>query len=465
MAIGAKITSSGGTVTSVTASAPIASSGGNTPNISLTGIVSGTYGGTGVNNGASTLTLGGNLVTSGAYASTFTMTALTSVTFPTSGTLATTSQIPAGAALTESNDTNVTLTLGGSASTALVNAASITAGWTGTLSGTRGGTGVNNGASTITLGGSLTTSGAFTTTLTSTGTTSVTLPTSGTLATTSQIPSSGSPLALNSGGTAANLTASNGGIFYSTGLAGAILAGTATAGQLLTSGASTTPAWTTSTYPATNAANTLLYASSANTMAALATANSSVLITSGSGVPSLATTLPASLTIPTATVTGEFTGQINSSGGSAWQLQDAAGGSGGQGAFYFSRNSSTVGSIQTTNVATIYATTSDSRLKDNVKPLVSMGALIDSLNPVTYDWNHVKENTHGVGFIAQEVYKVLPEAVSPGDNDPSKHPGDEGYKQWCGDWSKMIPYMVAELKQLRLRVAHLESREKSEEIQ
>ena len=42
-----------------------------------------------------------------------------------------------GAALTEANDTNITLTLGGAASTALLNAASITAGWTGTLAAGR----------------------------------------------------------------------------------------------------------------------------------------------------------------------------------------------------------------------------------------------------------------------------------------------------------------------------------------
>jgi len=46
-----------------------------------------------------------------------------------------------------------------------------------------GGTGVNNGTKTITLGGNLTTSGAHNTTLTTTGATSVTLPTTGTLAT------------------------------------------------------------------------------------------------------------------------------------------------------------------------------------------------------------------------------------------------------------------------------------------
>ncbi len=54
----------------------------------------------------------------------------------------------------------------------------------GVIAGTYGGTGVNNGASTITIGGSVTVSGAFTTTLTVTGNTSLTLPTSGTIAST-----------------------------------------------------------------------------------------------------------------------------------------------------------------------------------------------------------------------------------------------------------------------------------------
>ena len=66
--------------------------------------------------------------------------------------------------------------------------------------------------------------------------------------------------------------------------------GPGSAGQLLRSaGAGANPAYTTSTYPATNAASTLLYASSANVMAALATANSAILNTSSGGVPSLAT--------------------------------------------------------------------------------------------------------------------------------------------------------------------------------
>ncbi len=110
----------------------------------------------------------------------------------------------------------------------------------------------------------------------------------------------GTDIALADGGTNASLTASNGGIFYSTATAGAILAGTATAGQLLLSGATAAPTWSTTTYPATNAVSTLLYASSANVMAALATANSGVLVTSGTGVPSISTDIPTAVTIGTA---------------------------------------------------------------------------------------------------------------------------------------------------------------------
>ena len=94
-------------------------------------------------------------------------------------------------------------------------------------------------------------------------------------------------LKLANGGTNANLTASNGGIFYSTATAGAILAGTATARQMLQSGTSTTPAWSTATWPATTTINQILYSSSANVVAGLATANNGVLITSATGVPSI----------------------------------------------------------------------------------------------------------------------------------------------------------------------------------
>lgn len=72
-----------------------AGSTGFTPSSATTGVVTlagtliGANGGTGVVNTGKTITLGGSLVTSGAFASTFTMTNTTTVTFPTTGTLAT----------------------------------------------------------------------------------------------------------------------------------------------------------------------------------------------------------------------------------------------------------------------------------------------------------------------------------------------------------------------------------------
>lgn len=107
--------------------------------------------------------------TIGNHALTLTTAGATNVTLPTTGTLVN------SAVATLSSLTSI-----GTIGTGV---------WQGTVVGaTYGGTGVNNGSSTITLGGNLTTSGAFTTTLTATANTSVTLPTSGTLATTQGLP-------------------------------------------------------------------------------------------------------------------------------------------------------------------------------------------------------------------------------------------------------------------------------------
>lgn len=53
------------------------------------GIIGGTYGGTGVNNGANTITIAGNVTHAGAFTQSFTAAANTTLTLPTTGTLAT----------------------------------------------------------------------------------------------------------------------------------------------------------------------------------------------------------------------------------------------------------------------------------------------------------------------------------------------------------------------------------------
>lgn len=67
----------------------------------------------------------------------------------------------APAALTKTDDTNVTLTLGGSASTALVNAASLTLGWAGELAISRGGSGASTAQAAMNAFAGATTSGSY----------------------------------------------------------------------------------------------------------------------------------------------------------------------------------------------------------------------------------------------------------------------------------------------------------------
>jgi hypothetical protein len=70
-------------------------------------LIAGQFGGTGVNNLNKTITLGGNLTTSGTFATTLTATGATSVTLPTSGTLAT---LDGNEILTNKTLTNPSLT-------------------------------------------------------------------------------------------------------------------------------------------------------------------------------------------------------------------------------------------------------------------------------------------------------------------------------------------------------------------
>lgn len=98
-------------------------------------------------------------------------------------------------------------------------------------------------------------------------------------------------LPLANGGTNSNLVANNGGIVYSTAAGFAILAGTATANQVLLSGSNAAPSWSTATYPASTTINQILYSSAANTIAGIATGNSAVLVTNAAGVPGFSSSL------------------------------------------------------------------------------------------------------------------------------------------------------------------------------
>jgi hypothetical protein len=129
----------------------------------ITGVLPAANGGTGVNNGSSTITLGGNLVTSGAFAITLTASGATNVTLPTTGTLATlagsetlTNKTISGSNNTLSNIANASLT--NSAITINGNSVSLGGSTTVTATATNAltiGTGLSggsyNGSSAVTI--------------------------------------------------------------------------------------------------------------------------------------------------------------------------------------------------------------------------------------------------------------------------------------------------------------------------
>lgn len=122
----------------------------------------------------------------------------------------------------------------------------------------------------------------------------------------------------------------------------------------------------------------------------------------------------------------------------------------------FRRDTTTVGSIAVTTTATAYNTSSDARIKENIQPLQLSDDFFDRMNPVTYDFRdsftHRRGNEAkpaGVGFIAQELYEVVPFAVSKGDDNAALDASHSTFNMWGVDNSKLIPYIVKEIQNIR----------------
>ena len=110
----------------------------------------------------------------------------------------------------------------------------------------------------------------------------------------------------------------------------------------------------------------------------------------------------------------------------------------------FSKNGTQVGSIQTSNSATSYVTSSDYRLKNSVAPMTSGLATVSALKPVTYKWN--ADDSDGEGFIAHELQSVIPHAVT-GEKDAVNEDGS--IKPQGVDYSKIVVHLVAAIQELK----------------
>ena len=176
-------------------------------------------------------------------------------------------------------------------------------------------------------------------------------------------------------------------------------------------------------------------------------------------------------------------------------------GTASQNAISFKRNTTEVGTITTTNTATAFNTSSDYRLKENVTALTGALDRLDSI-PV-YNFNFKADPTKTVdGFLAHEVAEFVPEAIhgekdemqtvvtveaaaaveaveatyyEDGDELPEgkavgdeKTPAIEAFdavvevteeqpKYQGIDQSKLVPLLVAAVKELKAKVTALEN--------
>jgi hypothetical protein len=95
-----------------------------------------------------------------------------------------------------------------------------------------------------------------------------------------------------------------------------------------------------------------------------------------------------------------------------------------------------------------FNTTSDRRLKENIVP-TTHGLDILAKIPVA-DFNFISdpEKSRVQGFIAQELYKVYPEAVTTNGDDGSK-PLAKGAMPWSVDYGRLTPLVVKALQELK----------------
>lgn len=122
--------------------------------------------------------------------------------------------------------------------------------------------------------------------------------------------------------------------------------------------------------------------------------------------------------------------------------------------------SGVAGEIRATNAITSYY--SDERLKENITPITDALAKVAQLRGVTYNANSIAESfgftdkSKQVGVLAQQVEKVLPEAVKPAPFDIMLYENVEisksGQNYKTVQYERMIPLLIQAINELHEEV-------------
>jgi hypothetical protein len=124
-----------------------------------------------------------------------------------------------------------------------------------------------------------------------------------------------------------------------------------------------------------------------------------------------------------------------------------------QGLAEFFNPNGQIGGIVVNGSATSYNTSSDHRLKENVVDLTGATTRLKQLEPKRFNFIADADTTVD-GFLAHEVQSVVPEAITGTHNevDADGNPVYQGIDQ-----SKLVPLLVATIKELEARITALEN--------
>jgi hypothetical protein len=132
-------------------------------------------------------------------------------------------------------------------------------------------------------------------------------------------------------------------------------------------------------------------------------------------------------------------------------------------------NNTTTGSISTYVNVTIYATSSDYRLKENIVDLTGATERLKQIPVHRFNWIADPEGNSLDGFLAHEVAAIVPEAVvgkkdavypdvyPEGSKNAGKvHPNAGQIDPQGIDQSKLVPLLVKTIQELEARITALE---------
>lgn len=116
----------------------------------------------------------------------------------------------------------------------------------------------------------------------------------------------------------------------------------------------------------------------------------------------------------------------------------------------FRGNGNDLGQIRYNGTQMVYAVTSDRRLKENIRNTHYSIEDLMKIDVVDYNYKNNAAKTRTTGMIAQDLFKIFPDAVSEGGENVKANP-------WLVDYGKLTPLLVKAVQDQQKEIAALKA--------